>query len=133
MILPTGPENHLTEQARDLPPPSRPTSDGRGGALLARAVGRARWATFWERLWPALATLATAIGLFLAVSWVGLWLALPPLGRAVGLFAFAVLTAAATFPLLFVGAGAVARPCRARARRGAQPRRRASDPAARCT
>ena len=54
--------------------------------MLARALGRARWTIFWERLWPALASLATAVGLFLALSWLGLWLWLPPLGRAVGLW-----------------------------------------------
>ncbi len=57
--------------------------------MLARALRRARLAIFWERLWPALASIATAVGLFLALSWLGLWLALPPLGRAdrsVGLF-----------------------------------------------
>ena len=34
--------------------------------VLSRAVGRARWSIFWERLWPALASVATVIGLFLA-------------------------------------------------------------------
>ena len=71
-------------------------------SLLGHALTRARWALFWERLWPALAAVATAVGLFLAVSWLGLWLWLPPLARAIGLFGFAVLTAAATAPLLFV-------------------------------
>ena len=43
-----------------------------GGDLrLSRALGRARWTILWERLWPALATVATAVGLFLAVSWLG--------------------------------------------------------------
>ena len=56
--------------------------------MLERALVRARWTTFWERLWPPFAAIATAIGLFLAVSWLGLWLWLPPLGRAVALFAF---------------------------------------------
>ncbi len=70
--------------------------------VVAQALTRARWTVFWERLWPPLAAAATAIGLFLAVSWLGLWLWLPPLGRAIGLFVFAVLTAAATAPLLFV-------------------------------
>ena len=70
--------------------------------LLGHAQTRARWALFWERLWPGLAAVATAVGLFLALSWLGLWLWLPPLGRAIGLFGFAVLTAAATAPLLFV-------------------------------
>jgi uncharacterized protein (TIGR02302 family) len=71
-------------------------------AALQRALGRAWWAILWERLWPALASIATVAGLFLAVSWLGLWLWLPPVGRAFGLFAFAVLAAAATVPLLFV-------------------------------
>ncbi len=48
--------------------------------LLARAVQRARGSLFWERLWPALATFAMAVGLFLTFSWAGLWLVLPPLG-----------------------------------------------------
>jgi len=101
IVLPDGPENRLTDQPRDFLF-SRPGPGDPGDILLARAVRRARWAGFWERLWPPLATLATAILLFLAVSWLGLWLLLPPLGRAIGLFAFALLTAAATFPLLFV-------------------------------
>ena len=59
-----------------------------GETLLARALGRARWSILWERLWPALAAVATAVGLFLAVSWFGIWLMLPPLGRAVGVGLF---------------------------------------------
>src|SRR5579863_2265887 len=70
--------------------------------MLDRALSRARWITFWERLWPPLATIATAIGLFLAVSWLGIWLWLPPIARAVALFGFLVLTAAATVPLVLV-------------------------------
>ena len=50
-----------------------------GNDPLARALSRARWTIFWERLWPALASIATVIGLFLAVSWLGLWLWLPPI------------------------------------------------------
>ncbi len=69
---------------------------------LAAAVQRARWAIFWERLWPALATLATAIGLFLTLSWLGLWLWLPPLGRAVAIFIFAVVTVAAAIPFVWL-------------------------------
>src|SRR5262249_14432166 len=76
---------------------SRPPGD-----ILERALRWARWAVFWERLWPALATLATAIGIFLAVSWLGLWLWLPPNRRALRLRAFAILTAAAAVPLLRV-------------------------------
>jgi len=73
-----------------------------GGDALTRALGRARWTIFWERLWPALASIATVIGLFLALSWLGLWLWLPPLGRAIGLGAFFLLTAAAFAPLLML-------------------------------
>ena len=68
--------------------------------MLARALKRARGSLLWERLWPALASLATAVGLFLAFSWAGLWLALPPLARAIGLFIFVVLTAIAALPLV---------------------------------
>ena len=46
--------------------------------MLGRALSRAYWAILWERLWPALASLATAVGFFIAVSWTGLWLILPP-------------------------------------------------------
>src|SRR5215813_4119989 len=73
-----------------------------GGALLARALKRARLSILWERLWPALATLATAVGLFLAVSWLGVWLMLPPLGRAIGVGMFFLLTAAAFAPFLII-------------------------------
>jgi len=69
-------------------------------SVLGTALARARWAIFWERLWPALATLATALGLFVAVSWLGVWLWLPPVGRIVGLLLLFVLTAAASVPLL---------------------------------
>jgi uncharacterized protein (TIGR02302 family) len=70
-----------------------------GDTLLARALRRAWWTILWERLWPALASLAVAIGIFLAVSWAGLWLWLPPLGRAVALFVLVVLIAVAAVPL----------------------------------
>src|SRR5258708_17462899 len=74
---------------------------GRGNdAVLSRALERARAAILWERLWPALAAPATAVGLFLAVSWLGVWLWLPPSGRAIGLSLFFLLAAAATVPLL---------------------------------
>lgn len=75
-------------------------TDRRGDAMLARALGRARWTILWERLWPVLASLATVLGLFLAVSWLGLWLWLPPIARAIGLGVFFLLTAAAVAPLL---------------------------------
>ena len=73
-----------------------------GRSVLARALGRARWSIFWERLWPALASIATAAGIFLALSWLGLWLWLPPLGRAIGLLAFVALAVAAAVPLFRV-------------------------------
>jgi uncharacterized protein (TIGR02302 family) len=72
------------------------------GDILERALSRARWATFWERLWPPIATLATATGIFLAVSWLGLWLWLPPTGRAIMLCGFLVLTVAALVPFALV-------------------------------
>lgn len=68
--------------------------------MLARAVKRARGSLLWERLWPALAALATALGLFLALSWAGLWLALPPLGRIIGLVIFALVFIVAALPML---------------------------------
>jgi uncharacterized protein (TIGR02302 family) len=74
---------------------------------LAAALWRARLSIFWERLWPALAMFATAIGLFLAVSWLGLWLWLPPLGRAVALLGFAALAVAALVPLGYLRVPAV--------------------------
>ena len=67
--------------------------------LLAAAVRRARWAIFWERLWPALATLATAVGLFLACPGSGFGSSLPPLARAVALVAFAAVAVATLIPL----------------------------------
>src|SRR5258708_39184827 len=79
--------------------PRRPQGR-RSDAVLSRALGRARAAILWERLWPALAALATAVGLFLAVSWLGVWLWLPPSGRAVGLSLFLLVAVAATLPLL---------------------------------
>src|SRR5262245_11147498 len=90
-------ENHVT----DRPVEQTAASRGLVGALET-ALTRARWSIFWERLWPALAAIATAIGLFLAVSWLGLWLWLPPIGRAVGLFIFVLLAALATVPLLLL-------------------------------
>ncbi len=70
--------------------------------MLARALTRARSSLLWEKVWPALALLATALGLFIAFSWAGLWLALPPLGRAIGLLVFAVVTLASAAPLVML-------------------------------
>jgi uncharacterized protein (TIGR02302 family) len=70
--------------------------------LLTRALRRARGSILWERLWPALAAMATVVGLFLAFSWAGLWLVLPPLARAIGLFLFLIAIVAAALPLLIL-------------------------------
>ena len=67
--------------------------------LLVRALRRARGSLLWEGLWPALASVATVLGLFLAFSWAGLWLMLPPLARAIGLSIFGVLLMLACVPL----------------------------------
>jgi uncharacterized protein (TIGR02302 family) len=67
---------------------------------LARALQRARGGIFWERLWPALATVATALGLFLALSWAGLWLVVPPIGRAIGVGIFGLIVLAAAIPFV---------------------------------
>ena len=69
---------------------------------LGKALERARWIIFWERLWPALASVATALGLFVALSWIGVWLWLPPLARAVGLVVCVALIVASALPLLAV-------------------------------
>src|SRR5215472_15632984 len=93
----------LTDRPADAAAPHQlPPQERAGDELLARALRRARWTIFWERLWPALASLATVIGLFLAVSWLGLWLWLPPAGRAIGLGVFFLLTAAAFAPVLML-------------------------------
>ena len=67
--------------------------------LLAHALRRARGSLLWERLWPALASVAVVLGLFLAFSWAGLWLILPPLARAIGLIIFGLLLLVAALPL----------------------------------
>ena len=90
----------MSELSPDRPGEERDVRAGE--TALSRALRRARLSILWERLWPALASIATAAGLFLALSWLGLWVSLPPLGRAVGLFAFFVLAVAATVPLFQV-------------------------------
>src|SRR5215831_11185749 len=93
----------LTDRPADAAVPQQlPPQERAGGDLLARALRRARWTIFWERLWPALASITTVIGLFLALSWLGLWLWLPPAGRAIGLGIFFLLTAAAFAPVLML-------------------------------
>src|SRR5499433_1610515 len=95
----------LTDRPIDAASPNQvPIDEPVGKNALARALTRARWTIFWERLWPALASVATVIGLFLALSWLGLWLWLPPAGRAIGLGIFFLLTAAAFAPVLMLRA-----------------------------
>ena len=51
----------MTDRPLDAATPHRAPQPGRAGDdLLTRAVRRARWTIFWERLWPALASLAGA-------------------------------------------------------------------------
>ena len=98
----------MTEIASSTPAPAHRGAERSVGSALATALRRARWTIFWERLWPALATLATAAGLFLTVSWLGLWLWLPPLGRATAVLAFAIIALAAAVPFVFVRVPAIA-------------------------
>jgi uncharacterized protein (TIGR02302 family) len=84
----------LDEQPKQRENPKR--------VLLARALKRARGSLLWERLWPALATLATAFGLFLTFSWAGLWLVLPPIAHAVAFFIFAIVIVVAAAPLVML-------------------------------
>src|SRR5713226_2391896 len=91
----------LTDRPLDAATPHQaPPQEHAGNNVLARALSRARWTIFWERLWPATARIATVIGLFLAVSWLGVWLWLPSYGRAIGLGIFFLLAAAAFAPFL---------------------------------
>ena len=82
----------------DRPSRSQGNPEPAGEAVLASPLTRARWAIFWERLWPALASLATAVGLFLALSWLGIWLWLPPVAHVIGVLILFVITAAACVP-----------------------------------
>ena len=81
----------LNDQGSDRPQSPR--------LLLVRAVKRARGSLLWERLWPALASLAVAAGIFLALSWAGLWIVLPPLARAIALVVFVIVLIVAAIPL----------------------------------
>jgi uncharacterized protein (TIGR02302 family) len=94
------PEKPVNDRPADLETDTRQTTGAEvADSLLARALRRAWWTILWERLWPALASLAVAIGIFLSVSWAGLWLVLPPMGRAIALFVLIVLIAVAAVPL----------------------------------
>ncbi len=88
----------MSEPGDDKPSDQRESDVA--AAMLSRALWRARLALLWEGLWPALASLATAVGLFLALSWFGLWVSIPPLARAIGVFVFFVLAVAAALPLV---------------------------------
>jgi uncharacterized protein (TIGR02302 family) len=92
----------VTEQPAPATTSEQSPADAAARTLVAAAVRRARWTIFWERLWPALASLATALGLFLSLSWLGLWLYLPPLGRALALIGFVVIVVAAVVPFVFL-------------------------------
>jgi uncharacterized protein (TIGR02302 family) len=93
--------NPVPEQRQEKRQETR-QADAATQSLLAAALRRARWTIFWERLWPALTSFATAIGLFLTLSWLGLWLWLPPLGRAAAVIACAAVAVAAAAPFVFV-------------------------------
>lgn len=67
---------------------------------LGNTLGRARQALLLERFWPFAVAVASAIGIFLAVSWAGLWIALPPAGRIAGVAIFAILLLIAFVPAL---------------------------------
>ncbi len=41
--------------------------------LLERAIGRARLAITWERLWPLAVPILSVIGAYVALSWLGYW------------------------------------------------------------
>jgi uncharacterized protein (TIGR02302 family) len=92
----------VTEATSPNPAPEQRHADAAARTLLESTLKRARWTIFWERLWPALTALGTAVGLFLAVSWLGLFLWLPPLGRAAALIACAVIAVVAAFPFVLV-------------------------------
>jgi uncharacterized protein (TIGR02302 family) len=88
----------VTEPTLPTPASEAQPPDTAAAAQLAASVKRARWTIFWERLWPALATLVTAVGVFLALAWLGVFLWLPPLLRAAVTIGCGVLAAAAMFP-----------------------------------
>jgi len=69
-------------------------------AALSLALSRTRQALLWESIWPVLAAVLSALGIFLAVSWAGLWVALPPYGRIAGIAIFALVLIAAFIPAI---------------------------------
>jgi uncharacterized protein (TIGR02302 family) len=52
---------------------------------------RARWALFWEKLWPVLWRWIGLAALFCTVSWLGVWGSLSGNGRFIGVLLFAAL------------------------------------------
>src|SRR5260370_37775342 len=95
------PEMDLTDRPADAAAPHQPPPPERAGDdLLGRALRRARWTIFWERLWPALASIATVIGLFLALSGLRPGALPAPGGRAGGLAVVLRLIPAAVGPVL---------------------------------
>ena len=90
----------MTEASLPSPVPEQRSAARAPEFLLATALRRARLTIFWERLWPALAAVATVLGLFLAVSWLGVWMWLPPLVRAAGVLAFLALAIWAALPFI---------------------------------
>ena len=87
-----------TQQSHSGPSPRN--SSTLANSRLGAALRRARWTILWERLWPALARIATVAGLFLTLSWLGVWLYLPPLLRAIVLVAMAILAVVALVPIV---------------------------------
>jgi len=78
-----------------MPESSEPKNSPAGNAegtrrMFAAAVLRARQALLWESIWPLLASVAVACGVFLALSWAGLWISIPPLARIIGLGIFSL-------------------------------------------
>ncbi|GLI20755.1 uncharacterized protein (TIGR02302 family) [Xanthobacter flavus] len=89
--------------SRDGKLPRRPqdrTPEETARDLLERAIGRARYAVFWERAWPAFARVGVPLGLFLAVSFAGVWVSAPVWARIVGVVLFALAILFAARPLL---------------------------------
>ena len=89
--------------SRDGKLPRRPqdrTTEETARDLLERAIGRARYAVFWERAWPAFARVGVPLGLFLAVSFAGVWVSAPVWARIVGVVLFALAILFAARPLL---------------------------------
>jgi uncharacterized protein (TIGR02302 family) len=70
--------------------------------LLRVAIARARQALLWEHVWPLLAAVAVAAGIFLSVSWFGLWISLPPVGRVIGVTLFALFALASFVPAIWI-------------------------------